>query len=173
MRLEQPWTRNGWRRALVTVMVVAAVAVLGVAAARAADENANTAPAAQAQPPKIVVFPNRVGEVDFPHAMHIDDLGIDCGDCHHPVRAPELQTPHPQYFKECQVPCSTCHRADGTTEASHNCASCHKEAGPKSGKMLSSKVALHQMCGNCHEIGTGEDASKSCSFCHTGPRKPW
>jgi len=157
----------------VAVLVLVIVAVFGIAIAGAADKDAGETPSAKAQPPKVVVFPNRVGEVKFPHAMHIDDLGIDCADCHHPVTAPKLNTPHPQYFKECDIACVTCHHADGTTKATRNCTTCHKQPGPQSAKMLSSKVALHEMCGNCHDIGTGKDASASCSFCHTGPRKPW
>ncbi len=165
-----PVPRSRW---LARTAVAVAVALAAVGGAAAADGGGGTARPAEGPPPKVVTFPARVGQVTFPHAMHVDDLGIDCTDCHHPVTAPTLDTPHPRYFKACRIPCATCHHADGTARSSHRCTTCHGEPGPRSSRMLSAKVALHRMCGNCHEIGTAKDASASCSFCHTGPRRPW
>jgi len=173
MRWEKAWKTRSHRRVILAITAAAVLVITGVTVGGAADNGAEGAPAVQEQPPKEVVFPAPLGQVVFPHAMHVDDLGIDCADCHHPVTAPALSSPHPQYFKECQVACSTCHGTGSTNQATHACTSCHKEPGPQSAKLLSSKVALHQMCGNCHEIGTGKDASASCSVCHSGPRTPW
>ncbi|HHQ49678.1 MAG TPA: hypothetical protein ENK19_12450 [Acidobacteria bacterium] len=173
MRWKEARKGGGWPLAALAVLILLTVTLFGATVAGAAGKGSNKSTTAEAQPPEKVVFPARVGEVVFPHAMHVNDLGIDCTDCHHPVKAPELKTPHPQYFKECQVACSTCHHADGTTRQTHNCTTCHGEPGPQSSRIPSAKVALHEMCGNCHDIGTGKDASASCSFCHTGPRKPW
>jgi len=173
MRRLIPSKAGGRLWPLAMAMILVMIVVAGAGRARAADTaTAGTKPAAPV-PPKEVVFPGPVGQVVFPHAMHVDDVGASCTDCHHPVTAPKLETPHPQYFKECQVPCASCHHSGGEVHASHNCGSCHKEPGPSTSRVPSIKVAMHRTCGNCHDIGTGKDASASCSFCHKGPRTPW
>jgi len=125
-------------------------------------------------PPKTVTFPSHVGEVTFPHAMHVNELEIECSACHHPVTAPKLSTPHPQYFTQCSVPCETCHGASPGRPGEHRCSSCHTSAvDPAHDAIPSTKVALHQSCSACHEIGTGQDASNNCETCHSGPKNPW
>lgn len=128
----------------------------------------------EAAPPETVTFPSHVGEVTFPHAMHVEDLGIDCADCHHPVTAPALHTPHPGYFSQCSVPCETCHGAAPERPGEHQCTTCHTGVVDAAHDAIpSAKVALHRTCSACHEIGTGPDASNNCENCHSGPRKPW
>ncbi len=125
-------------------------------------------------PPDTVTFPSHVGEVTFPHAMHVEDLGIDCTDCHHPVTAPKLDTPHPKTFESCSVRCDTCHGRKDTEPADHRCTTCHtKTVDAAHDAIPSVKVALHETCFTCHEVGTGPDASGSCANCHSGPKEPW
>ncbi len=153
----------------------AAVGLLLVMAAAVTPASGGDRPDATATvPPESVTFPSHVGEVTFPHAMHVDDLGIDCADCHHPVTAPRLTTPHPGYFARCSVPCETCHGAAPERPGDHACASCHTGAVDAAHDAIpSAKVALHRACSACHEIGTGPAASSSCVNCHSGPKKPW
>lgn len=124
-------------------------------------------------PPETWTVPSHVGEVRFPHAMHVEELELDCTECHHEVRAPALQSPHPQYFKESRIECQTCHHTGPAPSTSRQCASCHHRSSNIREEIPSAKVALHQTCGNCHEIGTGAEASQSCTTCHSGPKKPW
>ena len=49
--------------------------------------------------PEEIKFPSTVGGVLFPHQMHIDDLEIECVECHHQINAKILVTPHSDYFK--------------------------------------------------------------------------
>lgn len=136
----------------------------------AGTSTAGTAPSA---PPDVWTFPSHVGEIRFPHSMHTDMFGMDCTECHHPVKAAKLETPHPEYFEGAVVECHSCHAEKPAGAGAMSCAACH----PRNGNVLedrsSARVVLHQTCGECHEIGTGQSASESCSFCHSGPKKPW
>ena len=124
-------------------------------------------------PPETWTFPSHVGEVRFPHAMHVEELELECTECHHDVQAPELHSPHPQYFEEGRIECQTCHHMGPAPSTSKQCTSCHHRSSNIRERIPSAKVALHQTCGNCHEIGTGAEASQSCTTCHSGPEKPW
>ncbi len=134
-----------------------------------------------ASPPGEVHWPSHVGEVLFPHRAHVEELGLDCTECHHPTRAPRLETPHPEYFAGELGRCSLCHRGPvgdrGTAAPSgdqaYRCASCHGPRTTRAGDFPGLKVALHETCGKCHEIGTGPEASARCATCHSGPARPW
>jgi len=159
----------GGRRRVPLAFLVCAVIGVGVTVAVAGGEEPGAA-----GPPDMVTIPSHVGEVTFPHAMHADDLGIDCADCHHPVTAPALHTPHPETFQGCAVRCDTCHGRTASEPADHRCATCHPARVDAAHDAIpSTKVALHKTCFGCHEVGTGPDASASCVNCHAGPKEPW
>ena len=116
-----------------------------------------------------IVFPSAVGEVTFPHALHADDLGFECTECHHETAAAGLRTPHDEYFGDLWVECATCHREADAPAVPQSCGGCH-HASPTStaDETLSAKVVIHRSCWQCHDSGTGEEASRSCAFCHAG-----
>jgi len=118
--------------------------------------------------PDEITYPSSVGDVLFPHKMHVKELELECADCHHQIHAMELDTPHPDYMTSSWVSCNICHNTE--TEARqkyYKCADCHhSDLDDISDETLSSKVVTHKNCWNCHETGTGVEASKGCVECH-------
>lgn len=134
------------------------------AAALAATAPATAIPVA---PPDEVSWGGTAGEVVLPHRLHVDDLGIACGECHHETRAAALAMPHPEYFEDFWITCSTCHRTKAETEAVQKCSACHQDApSTVADESLSTKVVVHRSCWRCHEVGTGGEASAVCASCH-------
>lgn len=123
--------------------------------------------------PEEILFPSKVGEVQFPHRMHVEDFEIKCVDCHHQINAEVLITPHKDYFKSSWIKCQICHKPSGqSTKKIYTCSACH-HPNPSSitDETLSSKVVIHKKCWECHEVNTGSEASKMCGFCHTGKKE--
>jgi hypothetical protein len=117
--------------------------------------------------PEIIVTPSSVGEVQFPHALHYDDMGFECTECHHEIDAAELVMPHEDYFDDFWIDCRICHVPGTEASTSMSCSSCHtKPAADIADETLSSKVVIHQSCWRCHEVATGADASQACGICH-------
>lgn len=108
----------------------------------------------------------RLGAANFPHSYHIDDLGLECHDCHHETSAASLETPHPAYFEDFWIECETCHRPGGGVAEPESCDACHTGGSGAADETLSAKVAIHRSCWGCHEMGTGAEASRGCGFCH-------
>ena len=125
---------------------------------------------APAEPPETVRWESSVGEVEFAHRMHVEDLGTECVACHHETAAAALELPHPDYFDDFWVDCSTCH-GGGAERSLARCGSCHpaRTASGPHVEMPTAKVAIHQSCWNCHEAGRGAEASASCGVCHRRP----
>lgn len=122
--------------------------------------------------PEDIEFPSNVGEVSFPHQFHIDDLELECVECHHQINAKILVTPHADYFKSSWINCEICHNESGQIEQKiFTCSECH-HPGPENiaDETLSSKVVIHKNCWNCHEVGTGVEASATCNGCHSGEK---
>jgi len=111
------------------------------------------------------------GKVDFPHDFHIDDLELDCGDCHHETNAARLVMPHDDYFDDFWIDCTICHKTDGDVSLDPQaCGDCHPATPRDSAdETLSAKVVIHQNCWECHDSGTGAEAAENCSNCHDGP----
>jgi hypothetical protein len=66
------------------------------------------------EPPEVVEYTPKYGQVTFTHMRHLEDYGIDCGDCHHEDLEGGLSK------------CTNCH--EPPKEALHkNCQGCHKE----------------------------------------------
>lgn len=118
--------------------------------------------------PDSITFESSVGEVHFPHKLHVADLDVECMQCHHQIHARELNTPHPDYLTSSWISCQSCHNtnsADG--KKYYKCSDCHhSDLENIADETLSSKVVMHKSCWKCHETGTGQDASKECTECH-------
>jgi len=115
--------------------------------------------------PAEVTFESSVGNVLFPHNVH---LKFGCIACHHQIQAMELDTPHPDYLSSSWINCQDCHKT--TSDASGNffkCSDCHhSEPENIADETLSSKVVTHKSCWKCHTTGTGMEASEGCADCH-------
>ena len=123
--------------------------------------------------PDIVTFEASVGNVHFPHKLHVDDLELPCVKCHHQVSAVNLVTPHPDYLESSWINCHLCHDPGKKTDKPYyKCSECHHE-NPNNitDETLSSKVVTHRSCWKCHESGTGVEASKGCPDCHVKDEK--
>jgi hypothetical protein len=111
-----------------------------------------------------------VGPVSFPHRLHVEDLEIECSDCHHETDAGPLTMPHPEYFDDFWIECGSCHQSTPAAAAPRACSQCH-HASPVTiaDETLSSKVVVHRSCWSCHDITTGAEASRGCAACHERP----
>lgn len=106
-------------------------------------------------------------DVIFPHEMHVDDLGIECRECHHETDAAKLKSPHPDYFADFWINCRICHHESQTPRAAQRCSECHHDNPfDIADETRSSKVVIHKSCWSCHEVGLGANASASCATCH-------
>ena len=127
-------------------------------------------------PPAIPVMPGEVnfessvGNVLFPHAVH---LKFGCVACHHQIHAEALDTPHPDYLSSSKIHCETCHDSDTETLGQYyKCSNCHhSEPENIADETLSAKVVVHQSCWKCHKSGTGVEASRGCEDCHVKEEK--
>ena len=118
--------------------------------------------------PAVITSPSALGEVVFPHFLHIDDIGVECDECHHEIDAAALATPHDGFFDDFWIHCQTCHRGPSAVAAgAQACSNCHhQQPATIADQRLSAKVAIHRSCWGCHEVGTGVEASASCASCH-------
>lgn len=116
---------------------------------------------------EFIEWPSTVGAVSFPHLMHVEDLELECADCHHETNAARLEMPHPEYFEDFWIDCGSCHQASAIAAAPQACSNCHHDSPVTvADETLSSKVVVHRSCWNCHEVSTGVEASKGCATCH-------
>jgi len=88
--------------------------------------------------------------VAFPHALHADELGLDCLECHHIYENGE------NVWDE--------------SEEVQKCSECHSPT-ENQGKVKKLKIAFHRNCKSCHRMltkeGMSEDAPyRKCSDCH-------
>lgn len=122
--------------------------------------------------PSVKSFPSSVGEVTFTHETHIKDRSIQCGECHHQIKAKKLDTPHPDYFKSSSIKCEICHNeSDKVKQKAYTCSGCHRTNPINiADETLSAKVVIHKQCWKCHQVGAGKEASKACDFCHSGKK---
>jgi len=123
--------------------------------------------------PSEIRIPSSVGEVVFHHQMHIKDLGVKCGECHHQINAKPLSTPHPDYFGSSWINCKACHgEAEKVAQKAYRCSECH-ETRPKNitDETLSAKVVIHKKCWTCHAAAPGKEASEGCAKCHSGKKR--
>ena len=57
-------------------------------------------------PPSVITSPSSLGEVNFQHEFHYEDLEIECQTCHHEVDAVKLNIPHKEYFEDFWISCT-------------------------------------------------------------------
>lgn len=156
------------RMASIAVFVIAATAL--PAGPISGQEAAAVDPPA---PPTECVTPSRVGEVVFPHRIHVEDFELECVVCHHEVDAKSLDTPHEEYFDDFWIRCGECHHDQTSVNEVRSCSACHHASSDIADQTLSAKVVIHRSCSQCHEIGTGAEAGASCTACHSGPKRAW
>ena len=118
--------------------------------------------------PDEIAFESSVGNVLFPHSLHVKELEINCAECHHQIHAGELDTPHPDYMESSWINCKICHDPDSEmSKKYYKCSDCHHSVLANiADETLSSKVVLHKSCWQCHASGEGVQASESCIDCH-------
>ena len=123
--------------------------------------------------PGEIIFESSVGQVHFPHDLHVEELELECGECHHQIHAAELDTPHPDYMKSSWIKCQICHETNSAmSEQYYSCSDCHhSDLENIADETLSSKVVIHKNCWACHESGTGVTASHGCLECHLDEKK--
>jgi hypothetical protein len=74
--------------------------------AQEAGDAATDTPPAKPVMPMEVTFESSIGNVLFPHSVH---LKFGCIACHHQIHADALETPHPDYLESAKINCDTCH----------------------------------------------------------------
>lgn len=111
-----------------------------------------------------------MGDLIFDHEMHVEEMELECDECHHETTAVPLGVPHEHYFDNFWIDCGTCHHEVGSPNLeARSCYDCHDaKLRDIADERLSSKVILHKNCWTCHEVGTGVEASESCELCHSG-----
>lgn len=134
-----------------------------------------TKPPVVQESPARVLMDNTGGRVVFAHAIHADDYGYDCADCHHDgVEGASV------------IGCGSCHPKafDGVFRELHQrsfpsreyCERCHdsepvanmpEDERPDSDMLLVRADALHAQCMDCHKAeDAGPYGDDSCSTCH-------
>jgi hypothetical protein len=117
--------------------------------------------------PDVLHMPTAVGDVEFPHLLHIEDIEVECAECHHETKAAELDMPHEHFFDDFWIQCQTCHVPGGEPMQEQACSKCHlRNHDNFSDETLSAKAVIHKSCWECHEAGIGSDASAVCGDCH-------
>ena len=132
------------------------------------EEVQSESPAEILDMPDEITYTSSVGNVVFPHKVHVKDIKIECAECHHQIHAMDLDTPHPDYMESSWINCKICHNTNSETRKKYyKCSDCHhSDPADIADETLSSKVVTHKNCWNCHESGTGVEASQGCVECH-------
>ncbi len=136
-------------------------------------EAVSETPVATPAIPGEITFESAVGNVLFPHNLHVDEVKLGCIACHHQIQAMELETPHPEYLTSSWVTCQSCHKTiPGPASEYYKCSDCHhSDPDDIADETLSSKVVIHKSCWKCHKSGTGVKAIEGCSTCHVKEEK--
>ena len=149
----------------LTVIVIAVGVVYSGLAANQSEADTKDAPGEAAKTIPLLPTVAAVGKAHFPHDFHIEELEIECVECHHETSAGELDVPHEEYFTDFWIDCESCH-ASGNGEP-QSCSNCHHtQLSDIANETLSTKVVIHKNCWTCHDMGTGVDASEGCTICH-------
>jgi len=163
------------RAKLLGILVLMPWAFVSPTSAELDDEEGESAaeisePAGEASAPTLERRTSPImGDLIFPHVEHVEDMEIECDECHHETNAVPLNSPHQEYFDDLWVDCGACHHEPGSADrAPQSCYDCHDSSRRDvADESLSSKVILHKNCWKCHEVETGLEASESCELCHS------
>ncbi len=146
----------------ITLVALLGVLWLGCGSAPASNDAADSTIVATTL--REVVFPP---PGVFDHDFHVDDLDLECNECHHEAAASPFDTPHEEYFEDLWITCETCHSEEGVDLGPRACVDCHpRSPSGIADQTVSLKVATHRSCWSCHDSGTGVEASESCASCH-------
>lgn len=110
-----------------------------------------------------------MGDLIFDHVAHVEDMELECVECHHETNAVPLSSPHEEYFYDLWVDCAACHHDSKSSDRTpRSCYECHDtKIRDIADERLSPKVILHKNCWTCHDVETGLEASESCALCHS------
>ena len=110
-----------------------------------------------------------MGDLIFDHVAHVEEMELECDECHHETNAVPLSSPHEEYFYDLWVDCGVCHHDSESADLKpRSCYECHDtKIRDIADERLSHKVILHKNCWACHDVETGLEASKSCELCHS------
>jgi hypothetical protein len=149
---------------LLSAVSTGAPAQSGEQAEATQQSTAKAPPAKRPRIPKDILFESSLGDVHFPHRVHMKS---GCQGCHHQIHAKDLVTPHAAYLTYSWVNCQDCHSEDNGNSDYYGCAKCHHTNLENiADETLSAKVVVHKSCWKCHLSGTGAEASARCSYCH-------
>jgi len=124
------------RRAVLAIIVAAAVAVFAAATITHAQEKA---------PGTVVLKGAPLGGVKFDHAKHAKMEGVKCTQCHHPSKPEKAMKGTAENCTNCHVKTAVAPMTTGVQKAFHNtCQACHKE------KVAAGKPAPMK-CTECHK----------------------
>jgi hypothetical protein len=159
--------------AVVSVIFLVAAGLPSEAApSKAEASKAAPAKAGTLKVPSEIAIPASVGEVRFRHQMHIDDLSIKCGDCHHQINAKKLNTPHPDYFGSSWINCKTCHDdSEKIAQKPYLCSECHRTR-PKN--IADETLVQKWWFTNMLDVPLGrhgQGSKRGCEKCHSGKRR--
>ena len=88
-----------------------------------------------------------------------------CATCHHMEFATKVDWTHAEHADDYGLECTSCHHEDTDIEPEpQNCANCHESKGDEN--LLALRDAVHLKCQSCHD-DMFEDGIKSCTSCHT------
>jgi len=108
------------------------------------------------------------GKVVFGHTQHMEEYGLECGDCHHDDTMEPIEEYDPS--------------------ESYSCGDCHAEPGLVRGPIAENEVSesdlvehkanvLHMLCIGCHEERNSKKhsvkAPVSCRTCHDKQPRSW
>ena len=110
-----------------------------------------------------------MGDLFVPNVAHVEDMELECDECHHETIAVPLDSPHESYFDDLWVDCGSCHHESSSADLEpRSCYECHDtKLRDIADERLSAKVILHKNCWACHEVETGLEATESCELCHS------
>ncbi len=96
-----------------------------------AKDTCKTCHGSDMQPPKTIIFDTPVKAVIFDHALHTEDMGLDCDSCHQDLFKMKVGTaeedPHAFVMDALYKGkyCGACHDGDQAFASDTRCTTCH------------------------------------------------
>lgn len=115
-----------------------------------------------------------VRRLNFSHRLHLQDLGLQCEDCHSLI--PTSTTAEDLNFPS-EESCARCHDVTGPD----TCGTCHLKpaaASPRANRLINLRFSHQQhlsleavLAGAPPDARSDEDGPSTCSLCHQGLRE--